>query len=60
MKSRFLLQLLKNTSVSGEVDSDKDRDIGLPPKMAIAYNVGELNVDKHNGQLQLVLAAGWS
>ena len=55
----MLLQLFKKAIVSGEVESDNERVIDLPP-MPIAYNVRELNVVIHSGQLQLVLATGWS
>ena len=45
--------------MSGEVESDNERVIDLPP-MPIAYNVRELNVVIQSGQLQLMLATGWS
>ena len=34
----------------------KDRDIVLAPNTSIAYNLREINVDKNNGSMQLVLA----
>ena len=53
----MILQLFKSAVLSGEVELDNDRVIGLPP-MPIAYNVRELNVDIHSGQLHLVMARG--
>ena len=55
----MLLQLFKKAILSGEVESDKNGVICLPP-MPIAYNVRELNVDLHSGQLHLVMASGSS
>ena len=50
------LQVLPNTSANAEGDLKKDKDIVLAPNSAIAYNLREINVDKHNGAMQLVLA----
>ena len=47
-------------SGSTGVEYVKDRDIGLSPNTAVAYNVHELNVDKRSGEMQLVLAQGLS
>ena len=52
----LLFQCFHNTSAEAEGDIKKDRDIVLAKNTAIAYNFRELNVDKHSGAMQLVLA----
>lgn len=55
-KANISTSVLPNTSANAEGDLKKDRDIVLAANTAIAYNIRELNVDKHSGAMQLVLA----
>lgn len=52
------LKLIKGADASTHTQYSKDRDFGLAPGTAVAYNVHELNVDKKTGAVQLVLAKG--
>lgn len=55
-KANVSTSCFHNTSAEAEGDIKKDRDIVLAKNTAIAYNIRELNVDKHSGAMQLVLA----
>ena len=53
--NKICFQCFHSATADAEIDSKKDRDIVLAPNTAIAYNIRELNVDKNNGAMQLVL-----
>ncbi|KAL4216990.1 Deafness [Mactra antiquata] len=57
-KATLSAHLIKKGSVSTEGSRSNERDIGLAPLTPVAYNIHELNVDKHSGAMQLVLAKG--
>lgn len=54
-KANVSSSCFRSATADAEIDSKKDRDIVLAPNTAIAYNIRELNVDKNNGKMQLVL-----